>query len=116
MDIENNLGQYIAPPNQQAAAPPAPAQTHAMDSEDGGTVTTNIAAVTTHPPPEVPLPIPATPSQTGLVSQSALPKEETAQRSDASGISAAERTLKPYGISMLPEKSDPDPLQISTQD
>ena len=50
--------------------------------------------------------MPASPSQTGLVSKAALPDKEAAPKLDTSGVSAAERMLKPYGINMLPEKQD----------
>ena len=55
--------------------------------------------------PEVPLPFPANPSQIGLVSKASL-SDGAAPKLDDTGSSAAQRTLKPYGIRLLPEKFD----------
>lgn len=56
--------------------------------------------------PDVPMPIPATPAQTGLVSAAALKADTAPAKVDASDVSQAERTLKPYGINMLPDGPD----------
>jgi len=103
MDIDTKVGHYLVPPNQQTVAPPAPAP------QDDGRTTADVATITSDPAPQIPLPPPSDRSQTGLVSQSALPKKETIPAPDNAGISAAERTLKPYGISMLPEISNANP-------
>jgi len=55
---------------------------------------------------DVPLPVPASPSQTALVGKAALSDEEAAPKLDTTGASEVQRMLKPYGISMLPEKQD----------
>lgn len=98
MEIQHTTAQVLPPSALQQAAPP-PAQ-------PDGRVAADAAASTHDPRPEVPLPMPASPSQTGLVSKAALPDKEAAPKLDTSGVSAAERMLKPYGINMLPEKQD----------
>jgi len=104
MDMNTNpMAVQTAP--QTAEKAPAPPQTDGRPAADA-------AATKTDPQPEVPLPLPARPSQNGLVSQAALSKSDAALKSDAapksdtSDLSAAERTLKPYGINMLPEEND----------
>lgn len=87
----------LMPTVHQPAPPPAQAD---------GRATADAAATTKDPRPEVPLPMPASPTQTGLVSKATLPDKETTPKLDTSGVSAMERTLKPYGINMLPEKHD----------
>ena len=97
MEIQNTQGQMLLAPTQQAAPPAA---------QSDGRASADVAAIKKDPTPEVPLPMPASTTQTGLVSKAALPDADTAPKLDASGVSAAERTLKPYGINMLPEKQD----------
>ena len=51
----------------------------------------------------------------GLVSKAALSDNDAAPKLDASGVSAAERMLKPYGINMLPEKQDAPKQEMPEQ-
>ena len=97
MEINETAHRAMAAPMQAEAPPPA--------TQDGRP-SADVAAKTSNPHPEVPLPIPASPSQSGLVSKAALSDNDAAPKLDASGVSAAERMLKPYGINMLPEKQD----------
>ena len=99
MELQNAIGagQGAVQPVQQPAPPPP---------QPDGRATADAAASRKDPQPEVPLPIPASPTQTALVSKAALPDNETAPKLDTTGVSAVQRTLKPYGISMLPEKHD----------
>ncbi|WP_281984198.1 hypothetical protein [Thalassorhabdomicrobium marinisediminis] len=99
MDMNNTLSQVtpVAPLPQTAAPPPA--------TPDGRPVA-DASALSRDPTPEVPMPIPASPSQTALVSKAALPEKESPPGAETSGPSSAARVLKPYGISMLPEKGD----------
>ena len=97
MDLTQTNAQVGVAPVQQPAPPPA---------QQDGRVTADAVASTKDPRPEVPMPVPASPSQTGLVSKAALSEKEAAPKLDTSGVSAAERMLKPYGINMLPEKQD----------
>ena len=99
MEIQSTMAQGVvaAQPADQPAPPPA---------QPDGRASADAAATKSDPRPDVPLPVPATPSQTGLVSQAAIPEKEAAPKLDASGVSSAERTLKPYGINMLPERTD----------
>ncbi|MBU2992995.1 hypothetical protein Q4555_02665 [Octadecabacter sp. 1_MG-2023] len=90
---------------QLATAPTAP-QTAPAPAEQDGRVSADAAAITKDPTPEVALPIPANQSQTGLVSKAVISDKEVAPKLDTSGVSAAERVLKPYGITMLPERQD----------
>lgn len=113
MDVQSATtfaaGPTLAP---AAQAPTAP--------ESDGRASADAVASTTAPRPEVPLPMPPSPSQTGLVSKAALKEtdvETTGKTPDDSpaGESDLQRIMKPYGISMLPEKFDapkqdtPDP-------
>lgn len=99
MELQNPAAasQTVAQAPQQSAPPPA---------QTDGRATADVAAAAKDPRPEVPLPVPASSSQTGLVSKAALPDTEAAPKLDAAGVSAIQRTLKPYGINMLPEKQD----------
>ena len=97
MELTNTHVQAGFAPVQQAAPPPV---------EQDGRVTADAVASIKDPHPEVPLPIPASPLQTGLISKAALSDKEAAPKLDTTGVSAAERMLKPYGINMLPEKQD----------
>lgn len=96
MDLQKPI--QVATPVQNPAQPPA---------EADGRASADAAAIKTDPTPDVPLPIPANGTQTALISKSAIPtKEEDAPKTVTTETSAAERTLKPYGINMLPEKTD----------
>ncbi|MCF2870286.1 hypothetical protein L0664_04330 [Octadecabacter sp. G9-8] len=97
MELQVTQGQAPALTAQQAA--PEPAQPDGRASADA-------AATTKDPSPDIPIPAPASPSQTGLVSKAALSDEDAAPKLDTSGVSEVQRMLKPYGISMLPEKQD----------
>ena len=69
----------------------------------------DVAKIKSDPTPEIPLPIPSHLSQTGLIGAAALKQVDAAPKLDSYGVSAAERSLKPYGIAMLPEKPDQKP-------
>ncbi|MEN8840204.1 MAG: hypothetical protein ABF254_08540 [Octadecabacter sp.] len=99
MELQNAIGagQAAAHTTPQSAPPPAQAD---------GRAPADAKAIAIDPTPEVPLPIPASPSQTGLVSKASLSDGDVAQKHHDTGVSAVQRTLKPYGISMLPEKFD----------
>ena len=98
MELQDKAAQVMPMPAIQNAAPPP--------TQQDGRAAADAVASKQDPRPEVPLPMPASPSQTGLVSKAALPDKEAAPKLDASGVSSAERMLKPYGINMLPEKQD----------
>lgn len=106
MDLNANPMAALAIPQPSEAAPP-PAQS------DGRAVA-DVAASKSDPRPDLPMPMPPSPSQTGLVSQSALSKTDEAPKLGPSAVSPAERTLKPYGINMLPETND-NPEQKSSK-
>jgi len=99
VDIHNNATQTGAAtgPMTQAAPPPA-----AID----GRATADAAALAKDATPDVPLPVPASPSQTGLISKASIATKDEASKPSVVGLSSAERMLKPYGINMLPEKQD----------
>ncbi|AGI66970.1 hypothetical protein OAN307_c12760 [Octadecabacter antarcticus 307] len=84
-------------PAQQPAPPPA---------MPDGRAPADASATTKDPSPEVPLPVSASPTQSGFVSKAALGNSDAALKLDTSGVSPAQRTLKPYGINILPEKQD----------
>lgn len=96
MELQNTNTQMPMAAVQPA---PPPAQPDERASADA-------AASAKDPRPEVPLPMPASTSQSGLVSKAAIADKDAAPKLDTSGVSAAERMLKPYGINMLPEKQD----------
>jgi len=96
MDMQSKIG--AVPPVQQVAPPPP---------EPDGRAVADVAASKKDPTPEAPLPAPVTGSQSGLISKVALSEKDASPKLGASGISEAERLLKPYGINMLPEKTDP---------
>lgn len=106
MELQNQQIATPLPDVQQPAPPPA---------ERDGRVAADAAATTLNPRPEVPLPLPASPSQTGLVSKASLSDKDAAPKLDTSGVSAAQRTLKPYGIEMLPERKDPSQQETPPQ-
>lgn len=99
MEIQTNPTQVNAPVSAVPQIAPDPAQ-------PDGRATADTAAIAKDPTPQVPLPVPANPTQIGLVSKAAMSEKDAAPSLDASGVSAAERMLKPYGINMLPEKQD----------
>ncbi len=96
---------YNAISGSQTAAHPVvqPAQQLAVPD---GRAPADASAIAKDPTPEVPLPIPASSSQTGIISKAALADNDATPQLDTSGVSAVQRTLKPYGINMLPEKYD----------
>jgi len=59
--------------------------------------------------PDLPLPVPPVPSQQALIGQAALRGSEPDARARPDApVTEAERTLKPYGIAMLPERASDD--------
>ena len=94
MDFQNTSPVMAVPVAQQTAPPP---------SQPDGRASADVAATVKDPHPEVPLPMPASPSQTGLVSKASISEEP---ETPPFGTSEIQRTLKPYGISMLPERHD----------
>ena len=98
MELQNSAAQpYAVTATHQIAPPP---------SQQDGRASADAIETTLNPRPDIPLPIPANSTQTGLVSKAALSEKESAPRLGEAGLSSAERTLKPYGINMLPEKPD----------
>jgi hypothetical protein len=89
------LAQSHVTATQQPAPPPAQAD---------GRASADAAAVKIAPRPEVPLPMPPTQTQTALVGKAALSDKDASPKPDTAGTSDVQRMLKPYGISMLPEK------------
>ncbi|MEJ6509326.1 MAG: hypothetical protein QNL76_08035 [Octadecabacter sp.] len=89
------LAQSHVTATQQPAPPPAQADRRAS---------ADAAAVEIDPRPEVPLPMPPTQTQTALVGKAALSDKDASPKPDTAGTSDVQRMLKPYGISMLPEK------------
>jgi hypothetical protein len=89
------LAQSHVTATQQPAPPPAQAD---------GRAPADAAAVKIDPRPEVPLPMPPTQTQTALVGKAALSDKDASPKPDTAGTSDVQRMLKPYGISMLPEK------------
>lgn len=62
------------------------------------------AALARAPRPDVPLPIPPNNGQIAAISQSLMPTRPDARdESSIAAVSASQRTLKPYGITMLPQ-------------
>jgi hypothetical protein len=104
MDIHSaiGVGQLALRPAVQSAPPP-------MVSD--GRAPADSSAIAKDPTPEIPLPVPASPSQTGLISKAALADSDSASKLETSAVSAVQRTLKPYGINMLPQK-----LEATTQE
>ena len=102
MDVPN------IPPGAAGAQPPLPTAEPATIEADGRAVA-DVAASKRDATPEVPLPVPATGSQDGLVSAAALKDTDAAPKLDASSSSSAERTLKPYGVAMLPHSAEDAP-------
>jgi hypothetical protein len=90
-----DLAQSHVTATQQPAPPPAQAD---------GRASADAAAVKIAPRPEVPLPMPPTQTQTALVGKAALSDKDASPKPDTAGRSDVQRMLKPYGISMLPEK------------
>jgi hypothetical protein len=99
MDFHNatDVGRPAVQPAMQSAPPPVVSD---------GRAPADASAITKDPTPEVPLPVPASPSQTGLVRKAALADRDSASNLETTGVSAVQRTLKPYCINMLPEKHD----------
>ncbi|MEJ6814292.1 MAG: hypothetical protein QNK87_08650 [Octadecabacter sp.] len=89
------LAQSHVTATQQPAPPPAQADRRAS---------ADAAAVEIDPRPEVPLPMPPTQTQTALVGKAALSDKDASPKPDTAGTSDVQRMLKPYGISILPEK------------
>ena len=108
MDFHNatDVGRPAVKSVMQSAPPPVVSD---------GRAPADASAITKDPTPEVPLPVPASPSQTGLVSKAALADRESASNLETSGVSAVQRTLKHYGINMLPEKHDGSEQQTPSE-
>jgi hypothetical protein len=108
MDFHNEtgVGQPAVQPALQSAPPPVVSD---------GRAPVDASAIAKDPTPEVPLPVPASPSQTGLISKAALADSEPASKLETSGLLAVQRTLKPYGINMLPELHDAPKLEAPSQ-
>lgn len=98
MDLSTNS----APPTVATQSAPQ----GAPDIEPDQRPVADVTKAKSDPTPDIPLPIPATTSQSGLIGAAALKPTDASPKLDSSGVSAAERTLKPYGVTMLPEKSD----------
>jgi len=98
MDILGNASVSVASvPSTQTPAPTMEQDTRPV----ADTIRANA-----DPTPEVPLPLPASTTQTGLISPATLKAADSIQKNEGMGVSDFERTLKPYGITMLPEKTD----------
>lgn len=98
MDISN---VRALPAMAQQSPPPAVADARP---------TADAAAIAKDTTPHIPLPMAAT--QNGLVNSAAMASgPEDAEKSGDTNLSPVERTLKPYGITMLPDReqgtSDP---------
>lgn len=78
------------------AAPVAPA--HAPQATPDLRPSADAAAIARDPQPEVPMPIPASTAQSAAVTESRL-----APALSPSVVHAIEKTLKPYGVTILPE-------------
>ncbi|MCF2904288.1 hypothetical protein L0666_04765 [Octadecabacter sp. CECT 8868] len=98
MELPNTVAQLATAPTATQTVPPP--------VEQDGRASADVAAIANDPSPEVAFPMPANQSQTGLVSKALISDKEVAPKLDTSGVSSAERVLKPYGITMLPEKQD----------
>lgn len=107
MDLSSNSAPLVA------ASQPAP--TPAPQIEPDQRPVADVAKAKSDPTPEIPMPIPSNFGQSGLVGAAVLNKVDAAPKLDSSGVSAIERTLKPYGVSMLPEKTDTTPQQNADQ-
>lgn len=64
------------------------------------------AASTRDATPELPLPIPPTAMLQGAVSRSLTAPDEAGRARPDAPVKEAERTLKPYGVTMLPHHED----------
>lgn len=85
--------------------PPAATKSPAISSAPpppvaDGRPTADAAALVKDHAPYVPLPM--APTQSALVSKAAFLSALEPVRTTETGLSAAERSLKPYGVSMLP--------------
>ncbi len=82
-------------PAQMASPPPArPDQRPAADA----------AALNRAPRPDVPLAIPPGNGQIAAISQSLMPtRTDGREKGTVAEVSGVQRTLKPYGITMLPQ-------------
>ncbi|MEL6958676.1 MAG: hypothetical protein AAGL89_06955 [Pseudomonadota bacterium] len=94
--MDTNVATAVTQAVSPSPPPPTP----------DGRATADAAATKSNPRPDVPTPTPSDASQTGLVTRAALSEKDAAPKLDTSGVSAAERTLKPYGITMLPDTGD----------
>lgn len=79
--------------------------------------TADAAALARDATPDLPLPVPPIPSQQALIGQAALRGigPDARARPDAP-VAEAERTLKPYGIAMLPERSSEEAAAAARPD
>lgn len=109
MEVQNNVTMGMSPlePSRAPAPPPV---------TPDGRPTADTVAVTKDPRPEIPLPLPANASQVGLVSKSTIAQKEADPAVIQIGPSPAERTLKPYNITLLPEKTEAPKEERPTQD
>lgn len=99
----------------QPVAASAPQRTTPIISDRRPTA--DAAAIARDPQPEIPLPIPSSIGQSAIVTESKISTTKVVE---------IERTLKPYGVTMLPERVDennasgdapqPDPPQESDPD
>lgn len=94
---------FPAPPAQGDAAPPP--------AKPDGRAVADAVATKDAPRPDIPLPLPATPAQVGIVSAVALAADPAPVTTVTSDTGVSERTLKPYGIFMLPDGADPSDPQ-----
>lgn len=103
MDIQAKpLGQPISPLTLQGAPQPMIADTRP---------TADTAAIPRDSTPNTALPIPPSVTQQGLVGQLMIKSPEDAARTASDGpVQQIERTLKPYGIAMLPGDAPEQPV------
>lgn len=101
-----------APPTTVGAPPAASAPNIEQDTRPAA----DALRTKVDPSPEVPVPLPPSTSQTGLVSAVTLSASDSKPRMEGTSVPNTERILKPYGISMLPEKNDSEDLPKQNQD
>lgn len=104
MDVQTATALATGPAQAPLTLPPAQEAPAAAKSD--GRASADAVASKTDPRPDIPMPAAPSPSQTGLVSKATLKEEDAGPKPENSGISEAQRMLKPYGINMLPEEQD----------